>query len=136
VLVSIAGDKKIRFLEALKKLDDAGWDLYATEGTHTFLSQHGIASRCVYKAREKFEPNVATLISSRSVDLILNIPQDTKGESDKDGFTIRRLSIDHHIPLITNMQLALTFLQSLIEIDLKKLPVYSLKNFVHEKCHS
>jgi carbamoyl-phosphate synthase large subunit len=135
LLVSIAGDKKNRFLDALRKLEEARWDLYATEGTHTFLSQHGIASRCVYKAREKYEPNVATLIASRAVDLILNIPHDAQARSDTDGFTIRRLSIDHHIPLITNMQLALTFLQSLIEIDPKELPVYSLKNFVHEKCH-
>ncbi|HEY2811567.1 MAG TPA: carbamoyl-phosphate synthase (glutamine-hydrolyzing) large subunit [Rhabdochlamydiaceae bacterium] len=129
LLVSIGGDKKVKFLDALRRLDDNGWDLYATEGTHEFLSHHGIASRCVYKASEQIEPNVTTLISNRVISLIINIPRGLVATAKSDGFTIRRLSIDHHIPLITNMQLALTFLQCLIEVNLKQMPVMSWKKF-------
>lgn len=99
--MSIGENNKVKFVEPLKKLEDAGWDLYATEGTHPFLSQVGIASRCIYKASEKIEPNVSTLISNRAVDLIINIPKEGGLNTKSDGFTIRRLSIDHHIPLIS-----------------------------------
>lgn len=130
LLVSIEGNNKGKFLESLKKLEDAGWDLYATEGTHAFLSQGGIASRCIYKASEKIEPNVTTLISNRAVDLIINIPKGVGLNMKSDGFTIRRLSIDHHIPLITNMQIAQIFLQCLIEVDPSRIPVAPWKKFV------
>lgn len=129
ILVSIGGDKKIKFLDILRQLEDTGWDLYATEGTHAFLSEHGVASRCVYKASDKVEPNVTTLISNRAVDLIINIPKGLKMQRKSDGFTIRRLSIDHHIPLITNMQIALIFLQCLIEVNPTSIPVTSWKGF-------
>jgi carbamoyl-phosphate synthase large subunit len=129
ILVSIGGDKKIKFLDILRQLEDTGWDLYATEGTHAFLSEHGVASRCVYKASDKVEPNVTTLISNRAVDLIINIPKGLKMQRKSDGFTIRRLSIDHHIPLITNMQIALIFLQCLIEVNPALIPVTSWKGF-------
>ena len=129
ILVSIGGDKKIKFLDAFKQLDEKGWDLYATEGTHDFFSRHGVASRCIYKASEKVEPNVKTLISDRAVDLIINIPRTLVTKTQSDGFTIRRLSIDHHIPLITNMQLALVLLQCLVDVNLKNVPVLSWKKF-------
>jgi hypothetical protein len=41
------------------------------------------------------------------------------------GYKIRRLAIDHHIPLITNLQLAQIFLQCLAEM--KELPIHSLR---------
>lgn len=130
ILISIGGDKKLKFLDLLRKLEEIGWDLYATEGTHAFLSNAGIASRCIYKASEKIEPNVTTLISNRTVDLIINIPRGLGMSQKSDGFTIRRLSIDHHIPLITNMQIAQIFLQCLIEIDPSRIPATSWKQFV------
>ena len=130
ILLSIGADKTLKLLEPLRKLEEAGWDLYATEGTHAFLSQHGIASRCIYKASEKIEPNATTLISNRAVDLIINIPKGLGMNSKSDGFTIRRLSIDHHIPLITNMQIAQIFLQCLIEVDPTQIPVISWKELV------
>ena len=42
---------------------------------------------------------------------------------------IRRLAIDHHIPLITNLQLAQIFLQCLGEIDIGELPIHSWQEF-------
>ncbi len=81
MLVSIGGDKKIKLLEQLQKLEEQGWEIYATEGTNDFLCHHGVASRCVYKASEKIEPNVATLIANHKVDLIINIPRGVGCES-------------------------------------------------------
>lgn len=133
VLVSIGGDKKIKLLEQLQKLEEQGWEIFATEGTNDFLCQHGIASRCVYKASEKIEPNITTLIAKHKIDLIVNIPRGITSNHKTDGFTIRRLSIDHHIPLITNLQIAQVFLQCLSELKLDKLPILSWREFVETK---
>lgn len=126
ILITASGDYRIKLLESLRHLEANGWDLYATEGTHDFLSKHGVGSISVYKVGEKYEPNVATLLSQRKVDLIINIP---RGASDKNsaGFKIRRLAIDHHIPLITNVQLAQVFLQCLNEVDFEQVQPRSLR---------
>lgn len=134
ILVSIARDKKVKLLEQLMQLDSQGWEIWATEGTHDFLCQHGIASRCAYKASEKSEPNVTTLIAGQKVDVIVNIPQSLGSSRNKtDGYTIRRLSIDHHIPLITNLQNAMIFLQCLAELKMDQLSVHSWKELIETK---
>jgi len=125
ILVTIGADYKIKLLPALKALQDLGWDLYATEGTHDFLAKRGVSSIAVHKIGEMVEPNIATMISQKNVDLIINIPK-TSGHAHTEGFKIRRLAIDHHIPLITNLQLAATFLQCLAELDVTNLPIRPL----------
>lgn len=132
LLVSIGGDKKIKFLEPLKRLEEQGWHLYATEGTHDFLCRHGVGSVCVYKTSEKIEPNIMTLITNRQLDLIINIPRSAGTNTKTDGYSIRRLSIDHHIPLITNLQIAQMFLQCLSDLSADKIPVRPWKEFVEK----
>ncbi|MBS0626071.1 MAG: carbamoyl-phosphate synthase (glutamine-hydrolyzing) large subunit [Verrucomicrobia bacterium] len=127
LLVSASSDFRFKLLAPLQKLEEQGWDLYATEGTHDFLAKRGVGSISVYKVSEKFEPNIATLISLRKFDLIINIPKNSSTRHT-EGFKIRRLAIDHHIPLITNAQLAQVFLQCLAELSPKDLPVPSLSD--------
>ena len=126
LLVSVSGEQRIKLIESLRKLEEQGWDLHATEGTHDFLAKQGIGSVSVYKVGEKHEPNISTLLAQRKIDLIINIPRGA-AQKNTGGYKIRRLAIDHHIPLITNLQLAQVFLQCLAEIDPKDLPVYPLR---------
>jgi len=113
ILVSIGGRHKRRLLEELRELDRQGWEIYATDGTQRFLSKNGIGSRFVFKASDVTEPNVATLIANREINLIINIPRGQIHENKSDGYIIRRLAIDYHIPLITNVQIAPPLLQCL-----------------------
>jgi methylglyoxal synthase len=113
ILVSIGGEQKRKLLPLLKILEEKGWDLFATEGTHDFLSKHGVAARCLFKASEQIEPNVMSIIAQKKIDLIINIPRKSHSIKRTDGYAIRRLAIDHHIPLITNLQIADMLLQCL-----------------------
>lgn len=119
LLVSIGHlTHKAKLLPLLKELENLGWDFYATQGTHHYLCRHGIASSFLYKASEKIEPNITTALSKKLVDIIINIPKGTSHHnSTSDGYKIRRLAIDHHLPLITNLQLAHLFLQCLLRFD-------------------
>lgn len=131
LLVSVSGDYRIKLLEPLRHLETQGWDLYATEGTHDYLAKHGVGSIALYKVGEKYEPNVATVLAERKVDLIINIPS-SGIEKNSAGFKIRRLAIDHHIPLITNLQLAAIFLQCLAEVCIEEIPARSLQDMTSQ----
>lgn len=134
ILASIGGDKKNRLFEELKMLEEMGWEIYSTENTHDFLTRQGVASHFLFKGSQELEPNVITTIAGKGVDLIINIPRtDETGKHHTDGYKIRRLAIDHHIPLITNLPIAKLFLQCLTEIDRHKIPIKSWKEYVRKE---
>ncbi len=132
ILVSIADDYKIKLFAPLKKLEETGWEIFATAGTHDFLAKRGVASTFVYKIGEGAEPSAASVICKKQADLIVNIPQRSTS-SQTSGFKLRRLAIDHLIPLITNVQQAAVFLQCLSELNIHTLPVQSWRELVRGK---
>lgn len=115
ILISIADAHKDKLLPYLKQLDDQGWEFYSTSGTHSFLSRNGVGSYFVHKSSEQQEPNIHSVTAQRKVDLIINLPTASAMNSDSDGFMIRRTAVDHHIPLITNLQITQIMLQCLID---------------------
>ncbi len=130
LLVSIGGNKKSKLLEELRILEARGWQIYTTPGTHDYLSKQGVATRCLYKASEGYRPNVVDAITEQNIDLIINIPSGVaSSKAATDGFRIRRLAIDYHIPLITNLQIAQVFLHSLVDLD-SSLPVKPWNQFI------
>lgn len=133
IFISIGGDQKPKFLSRIKQLEDKGWEIYTTRGTHDFLSHHGVGSRCVFKASEKVEPNATTLIAEKKVSMLINIPNRNPvlaAKQKTDGFHLRRLAIDHNTPLITNTQIALLMLDCLIELYDAPIPVQSWQTFM------
>ncbi len=134
LLVSIGGSGKGKLLNELRALEAKGWSLFTTPGTHDYLSKHGIASRCLFKAGDGYSPNVIDAIVEHDVDMIINIPRGVAtSSSSTDGYRIRRLAIDHHIPLITNLQIATVFLQSLLEIAPAALQVKPWSHYIGGK---
>jgi len=133
ILLSIGGDKKSALLPMIQKLDAAGWNIYATAGTHDFLSRSGIASVFVYKASDGRAPSVLTAIAEREVDLIINIPQNHGKNIGTDGYKIRRLAINHHLPVITNAQVAELFLKCLTEQTKSATAPLSWQEFINLK---
>lgn len=115
ILVSIADTQKDRLLPYLKQLDEQGWEFYSTSGTHVFLTRNGVGSYFVNKCSDKNEPNVQSLIAQRKIELIINIPTAKGMNNNTDGYLIRRMAVDHHIPLLTNLQSAQIMLQCLID---------------------
>lgn len=131
ILATIGGDKKNRLLPYLKKLEEQGWEIFATENTHDFLSRSGVGSHFLYKGSQKSEPNVLSVIADKEIDLIINIPRTVSNQNNQtDGFKIRRLAIDHNIPLITNLHIAQLFLQCLTEVDPARIPIKSWNEFI------
>ncbi len=136
LLISVGGDQKHKLLGELRALDEQGWKLFTTAGTHDFLSQNGVASHCLFKASDNFSPNVLETITEKQVDVVINIPRNLAATGLKnatDGFRIRRLAIDHHIPLITNLQIAQVFLQCLAQLDIETISAKPWSHYLREK---
>lgn len=133
ILLSIGGDKKVKLLPEITQLSKLGWEIYTTTGTHQYLESLGIDTRAVHKISEHKTPNVEAVINEHKVDLIVNIPRRDQHMSDdnvSDGFKIRRLAVDHHIPLITNLQIAELTLRALAEIYDAPTQVQSWREFM------
>lgn len=133
--VSIGSEKRSKLLEHVQLLADQGWSFVCTYGTHEYLKDNGIESRCVFKARENEKaPNTATVIIDHEVDLIINIPRGNASSThETDGFLIRRLAIDHHIPLITNVQIAQQAMISLAKYHDKTLSMASWQQIMEKE---
>ncbi len=136
ILLSIGGDKKVKLMPEIKRLHEQGWEIYTTTGTHQYLSDLGIETKLTHKISESEAPNVETVIADHCVDLIINIPRRQQHVSDdnvSDGFKIRRLAVDHHIPLITNLQIAELTLRSLAELHDAPIHVKSWREFMETR---
>jgi carbamoyl-phosphate synthase large subunit len=116
---------KVDTLDACRLLCEKGYTIYATEGTHKFLSDNQIPSIHVYQPSEGGKPNALDMIRNKQIDLVINIPKNlTEGELS-NGYKIRRGAIDFNISLFTNARLASAFIQAFCYLDMDKIPVKS-----------
>ncbi|MBP7781783.1 MAG: carbamoyl-phosphate synthase (glutamine-hydrolyzing) large subunit [Burkholderiales bacterium] len=136
ILLSLDDKYKQKLLPLVKRLSDQGWLFVATGATHDLLVNSGIQSKFVFKISEQVEPNIQQEIIHKQVGLIINLPQDAFNTKDNsDGFRIRRLAIDYHIPLVTNFQLSEILLESLAEFYAKAIPVHSYRELLNGANH-
>ena len=114
VLVS-SGDVrgKVDMLDCCQMLDEAGYKLYATEGTAKFLESNGVKVSPVCWPDEEGE-NILDLIANHHIDMVINIPKNHSKRELTNGYRIRRSAIDHNIPLLTNARLAAAYIRAFI----------------------
>lgn len=117
---------KIELLNSARLLVDKGYNLYATGGTHRFFEENGIKTKLLHWPDEPDKkPNTIDYIREKKIDLVVNIPKNlSKGEL-KNGYQIRRSSIDFNIPLITNARLASAFIYSFCKMSMDDISIKS-----------
>ncbi|MBI2523612.1 ATP-grasp domain-containing protein [Candidatus Peregrinibacteria bacterium] len=116
-------EDKLELLQSMRLMAQAGYALFATQHTHEFLTDRSIPSVLVYKISEPQEPNITTYILRRHFDLIVNIPLHPLSPDRTDGYTLRRLSADHSIPLLTNVQLVKRFCEAIVHEQPASIPL-------------
>ncbi|HOV90769.1 MAG TPA: carbamoyl-phosphate synthase large subunit [Syntrophorhabdaceae bacterium] len=98
VLITINARDREAILDVAKYLKEAGFNIFATNGTHRFLSEYGIPSIPIKKVHEG-RPNIVDAIHNKEIHLIINTPA---GKSSKyDDSYIRKAAIKYKIPYIT-----------------------------------
>jgi len=102
---------KVELLESARMLKERGYNLFATEGTHRFFSENGVENTLLHwPDEEDRQPNTIEYIKKKKIDLVINIPKNYTKRELKNGFMIRRNSIDFNVPLITNARVASAFI--------------------------
>ena len=105
VLITVSNKDKDELPELAHALKEAGFDIYATEGSAELIEAEGIAVERVKKLHEG-RPNLVDLITNGEMDLVINTPAAT-GESAEDDSYIRKTAIKAHTPYFTTMAAAL-----------------------------
>lgn len=122
-------EKKVLFLESAKTLVAMGYDVYASPGTGAFLQENDVPCTVLEWPLSKKEPNIATYLYEKKIDLVINIPKNAEAEELENDYKIRRLAVDLGIPLVTNVHCAMLFVEALEEYKEKQLPIKSWDEF-------
>jgi carbamoyl-phosphate synthase large subunit len=107
VFVSVANRDKRSMIFPVKRLADLGFEIWATEGTAEVLRRNGVRAKIVRKHGDgpgpSGEPTVVTRILAGEVDLIVNTPFGSPGQSGPrlDGYEIRTAAVRRGIPCVT-----------------------------------
>nr|WP_321354699.1 carbamoyl-phosphate synthase (glutamine-hydrolyzing) large subunit [uncultured Draconibacterium sp.] len=117
---------KLELLNSTRMLVEKGYNIFATEGTHKFFRDNGIENTLVHWPDEEDQsPNTIEMIKNKEIDLVVNIPKNHTNRELKNGYNIRRSSIDYNIPLITNARVASAFLYGICKYSLEDIKVMS-----------
>ena len=127
VLLSTGGAKqKVDMLDAAHKLYDKGYTLYATGGTHKFLTDNGIPAILVYWPSESDkQPQALEMLHRKQIDMVVNIPKNLSSTELSNGYKIRRAAVDLNIPLLTNARLASAFIDAFCDLSLDQIEIKS-----------
>ncbi len=94
-----------------RRLVALGYQIFATDGTAKSLRDNGIPATIIPKI-EQGTPNVLDLILSHEIDMVINTP--TQGRNkQRDGFLIRRTSIETGVTCFTALDTAAALLTSM-----------------------
>ncbi len=98
VLITVEDKDKGGILEVARAFAKIGFRIKASEGTHRFFADHGIASERILKMHEG-RPNIVDAIKNGEIQLVINTPAGRLSKYD-DSY-IRKAAIKYKIPYIT-----------------------------------
>uniref|UniRef100_A0A8D3BQT0 carbamoyl-phosphate synthase (ammonia) n=2 Tax=Scophthalmus maximus TaxID=52904 RepID=A0A8D3BQT0_SCOMX len=117
ILIGIQQSFRPNFLATAHQLKEEGFKLYATEATSAWLCANDVPATPVAwpsgrKGGDTSLPSIKRLINEGHIDLVVNLPNNNSRQL-KDNFVIRRMAIDHGVPLITNYQVVKLFAEAI-----------------------
>ncbi len=127
VLISSGPSRgKVELLTSAKMLKERGYNIFATEGTSRFLKDNGVENTHLHWPDEEDRaPNTIEYIKEKKIDLVINIPKNYTKRELKNGYQIRRSSIDYNIPLITNARVASAFIYAICKYNQEDISIKS-----------
>jgi carbamoyl-phosphate synthase large subunit len=126
VFVSVRDDDKPLIVDFSRKLEEAGFHIVATSGTHKYLSENGIASTKVNKVLEG-RPHIVDSMKNGGVQLVINTTDGAKSISDSRD--IRRTALMGRIPYYTTIPGAVAAVEGIIAYREGNLTVKPLQEY-------
>jgi carbamoyl-phosphate synthase large subunit len=111
ILMTVRDTDKQELIAIAQDFEKLGFKLYATGNTAHKLNSNYIAANVVKKIGEG-SPDILELIQAGKFSLVINTP--TRGrQPERDGFKIRRKSVEQSIPCLTSLDTAKAVIASL-----------------------
>lgn len=111
LIMTVKDADKGEAIEIGRRFEKLGYTIYATRSTAAALNDAGVKARKVNKISQE-SPTVMDLILGHKIDLVIDTP--TQGrDKTRDGFLIRRTSIETGVNVITAMDTARALVTSL-----------------------
>jgi len=128
ILMTVRDTDKLELVNLAAEFEKLGFELYGTGKTANMLNKHGIATNAVKKIDDG-SPNILDLIQSGKISMVINTA--TKGRKpERDGFKIRRKSVESSIPCITSLDTAKAIIKCLkLGKDIGDMDVVNLSVF-------
>ncbi|AVP36856.1 carbamoyl-phosphate synthase large subunit [Staphylococcus felis] len=102
-LITVSDKDKEEIVKIAKRLNEFGYKIIATSGTAQKLSEQGIKVETVGKIGG--HDDLLTKIQNGDVQIVINTM--TKGKTiERDGFQIRRTSVEDGVPCLTSLDTA------------------------------
>jgi carbamoyl-phosphate synthase large subunit len=116
-----------------KRFEMLGYQIYATRGTARALSEAGVNVIPVARIEEE-SPTIMDLLLSHQVDLVIDTPTHGRDKA-RDGFMIRRISIETGVTCLTSLDTAnalATSLENRQKGPLELVDIAKLDNYINE----
>jgi carbamoyl-phosphate synthase large subunit len=126
VFISVRDLDKQAILPVAEDFARLGFGIYATAGTSTLLTEHGVKNRMVAKLSEG-RPHVIDHIKNEEISLVINTSTGRKTASD--AYLIRRATLVYNLPYATTIAGARAFVQAINALSSGDLQVRSLQEY-------
>lgn len=111
MIITVKDADKGEAIEIGRRFEKLGYIIYATRSTCNALKEAGVHARQVNKISQE-SPTVMDLILGHKIDLVIDTPTQGRDKS-RDGFLIRRTSIETGVNCITAMDTARALVTSM-----------------------
>ena len=116
IIISVKDADKQEVVPLAQRFEKLGYEVYATRSTADVLRQNGVDAIKVNKIHQE-APTVMDLLLEHKIDIVIDTP--TQGrDKNRDGFLIRRTSIETGVNCFTSLDTVDALLTSL-ESDAK-----------------
>ena len=111
MIITVKDADKGEAIEIGRRFEKLGYTIYATRSTAKALNDAGVKARKVNKINQE-SPTVMDLILGHKIDLVIDTPTQGRDKS-RDGFLIRRTSIETGVNCLTSLDTAKALATSL-----------------------
>ena len=100
IFISVNNSDKVKAIPLARDFQELGFEIMATSGTASLLTENGVTARPIFKVGEG-RPNVVDAIKNGEVQLVVNTPMGA--QSREDEYEIGRSAIRYKVPAITTI---------------------------------
>ncbi|WP_370931830.1 carbamoyl-phosphate synthase large subunit [Bartonella sp. DGB1] len=126
IFISVRDEDKEEIIDSVQILQNLGYNILATGGTHVFLAQHNINSKKINKVLEG-HPHIEDAIRNRKIQMVINTSNSHNRPSDSKS--LRRATIANRIPYFTTAAGTKAAIQAMKSLKTKELKVSSLQSY-------